>query len=98
MVRESRRRPLFWQLPCLQIVSSRQISNVAEKANRDAARYSGSPKPISSSRWFVRLKGAPGVQQIAELVDANDRRSRASRWRVRGKPEIVLADPSQLTQ
>jgi hypothetical protein len=44
------------------------------------------------------LKGAPGMQQIAELVDANDRRSRALRWRVRGKPEIVLADLSQLTQ
>jgi hypothetical protein len=28
---------------------SRQISNVAEKANRDAARCSKSPKPISSS-------------------------------------------------
>jgi hypothetical protein len=38
------------------------------------------------------------MQQIAELIDANDRRSRASRWRVQGKLEIVLADPSQLTQ
>src|SRR5258707_3515477 len=39
-IRESRCRPLFRQLPCRQIVSSRQISNVAEKANRDAARCS----------------------------------------------------------
>jgi hypothetical protein len=48
-IRESRCRPLFRQLPCRQIVSSRQISNVAEKPNGDAARCSGSPKPISSS-------------------------------------------------
>ena len=54
------------------------------RRNRDAARCSGSPKPISSSRAaFVRVKGAPGMRKsIAELVDANDRRSGASRWRV----------------
>ena len=32
---------------------------------------------------FVRVKGAPGMRKsLAELVDANDRRSGASRWRV----------------
>jgi hypothetical protein len=32
---------------------------------------------------FVRMKGAPGMRKpLAELVDANDRRSGASRWRV----------------
>src|ERR1700722_3387826 len=32
---------------------------------------------------FVRLNGAPGMRKpLAELVDANDRRSGASRWRV----------------
>ena len=32
---------------------------------------------------FVSVKGAPGVRKsLAELVDTNDRRSEASRWRV----------------
>ena len=32
---------------------------------------------------FVRVKGAPGMRKsLAELVEANDRRSGASRWRV----------------
>src|SRR6516162_5526253 len=36
LIRETRSRPLFWHLPCQQIRSSRQISNIAEKANKDA--------------------------------------------------------------
>src|ERR1700730_3386596 len=61
--------------------SSRQISNVAEKANGDAARCSKLPKPISSSS-FVH-EGAPGVprKSLAELVAANGRAFWASRWR-----------------
>jgi hypothetical protein len=57
-IRESRCRPLFRQLPCRQIVSSRQISNVAEKANGDAARCSKSPKPISSAALSVPRRAA----------------------------------------
>ena len=74
-IRESRCRPLFRQLPCRQIVSSRQISNVAEKANGDAARCSGSPKPISIQLegGFVRMKGAPGMPQIARRACRRER-------------------------
>jgi len=74
-IRESRCRPLFRQLPCRQIVSSRQISNVAEKANGDAARCSGSPKPISIQLegGFVRMKGAPGMPQIARRACGRER-------------------------
>ena len=71
----------LWAFARPTIRSSRQISNVAEKANGDAARCSKSPKPISSSS-FVH-EGAPGVprKSLAELVAANDRAFWASRWR-----------------
>ena len=47
------------------------------EGEKGAARYSKSRKPISSSTpAFVHVKGAPGMQKsLAELVDANDRRS-----------------------
>jgi hypothetical protein len=47
------------------------------EGEKGAARYSKSQKPISSSTpAFVHVKGAPGMgKSLAELVDANDRRS-----------------------
>src|ERR1700719_4667279 len=57
-----------------QLRSFRQISNVAEKANKDAARSSKSPTPISElAAGFVHLKACS--THAAEHVDANDRRS-----------------------
>jgi hypothetical protein len=44
-------------------IGSRQISNVGEKANRDAARCSKSPKPISSS------DGAPEIHPFTRNPD-----------------------------
>jgi hypothetical protein len=59
----------IWQLPCRQIVSSRQISNLAEKANRDAARRSKSPKPISANDRLPGLHdGAWGVADHLGIV------------------------------
>jgi hypothetical protein len=57
---------------CRQIQSSRQISTIAEKANRDAARCSKSPKPISSSRPALSMC-APGVPQIARRDHRRER-------------------------
>jgi len=83
-IRESRCRPLFRQQPCRQIVSSRQISNVAEKAEQGRRQMLGvAEADLQLEGGFVRVKGAPGMRKsLAELVDANDRRSGASRWRV----------------
>ena len=56
-----------------QLRSFRQISNVAEKANKDAARSSESPTPISElAAGFVWKAYST---HAAEHVDANDRRS-----------------------
>jgi hypothetical protein len=83
-IRESRCRPLFRQQPCRQIVSSRQISNIAEKAEQGRRQMLGvAEADLQLEGGFVRVKGAPGMRKsLAELVDANDRRSGASRWRV----------------
>jgi hypothetical protein len=47
------------------------------EGEKGTARYSKSRKPISSSTpAFVHVKAAPGMRKsLAELVDANDRRS-----------------------
>jgi hypothetical protein len=59
---------------CSATTPFRQISNVAEKANKDAARSSKSPTPISElAAGFVHLKAYS--MHAAEHVDANDRRS-----------------------
>jgi len=47
-------------LICHSPISFRQISDVPEKANTDAARSSKSPKPISElEAGFVHVKASP---------------------------------------
>src|SRR6202048_2390180 len=48
----------IWAFALPTIRTSRQISNLAEKANRDAARCSKSPKPISSSALSIPRRAA----------------------------------------
>jgi hypothetical protein len=47
----------IWHLPCRQIDPPRQISDVAEKANRDAARYEVAEADLELDADFVNLKG-----------------------------------------
>src|ERR1700730_12918084 len=59
LIRESRSRPLFWGPFALPTIPSfRQISNLAEKVNRDAARCLKSPKPISSAALSIPRRAA----------------------------------------
>jgi hypothetical protein len=66
-------------------------SSRPDKANRDAARCSKSPKPISSP-GFVRPQACR--KSVAERVDANDRAFRASRWR---RGSVARARCTELT-
>src|ERR1700746_191552 len=64
-----------------QIRTSRQISNIAEKANRDA-RQMLELAEADLELGFFHVKALQACRKsLAELVDANDRAFRASRWR-----------------
>jgi hypothetical protein len=77
----------IWAFALPTIRSSRQIWNLAEKANRDAARCSKSPKPISSSASSIPRRAAnrASTRTIG--------RSGASRWR-RGSRRTRPSAPS----
>jgi hypothetical protein len=73
----------FWQLPADKSYRP-DISNVAEKANRDAARCSKSPKPSRSRGRLCpcERRSRYAADRSPSSSTRNDRRSGASRWRV----------------
>ena len=70
LIRESRSRRLFWGLcPAENPIVPTDLKRCRE-GERDAARCSKSPKPISSSS-LVRVKAPQACRKsLAELVDA----------------------------
>src|ERR1700732_5505859 len=73
-IRESRCRPLFRQQPWRQIVSSRQISNVAEKAEQGRRQMLGvAEADLQLEGGFVHVKGAPGMREIARRACRRER-------------------------
>ena len=58
-IRESRCRPLFRQPPCRQIVSSRQISNVAEKAEQGRRQMLGVAEADLQLEAALSVRKAP---------------------------------------
>src|SRR6202047_3845464 len=80
----------IWAFALPTIRSSRQISNLSGKANRDAARCS----EVAEDDLELRVVHPQGCRKsLTERVDAHGRAFRASRWR-RGSRRTRLSAPN----